>query len=107
MARLTHSKSRKQFKTFWAAAFAVNFVFLAGAVLQINNYIHQNSLLKDYQRQIASLISENDTLEARLSQSNSLENFSEYSVAQAGNYEKVDIGNVRYVTASGNQFAKK
>ena len=51
--------------------------------------------------------SENDELEVKLSQSNSLDNFNQYEIMQAGNYEKVDVANVRYIHASDAQLARK
>lgn len=100
-------RATREIKTFWSAAFLSIVLLLLGAILQINAFIHENSLLKDSQKRIALLSSQNDTLEAKLSQSNSLENFNQYAIAQAGNYEKVDIAAVRYIHASNSQLAKK
>jgi len=75
-------------------------------VLQINAYIHQNSVVNNYKDQIARLSAENDEMEVELSQSNSLEKFNEYEAAQAGNYEKVDVASVRYIHAPDSQLAK-
>ncbi len=98
---------KKEIKAFWSAAFASVILLLAGAILQINAFIHENSLLKDSQKQVVSLSSQNDALEAKLSQSNSLDNFNQYAIAQAGNYEKVDIASVKYVHVSDSQLAKR
>jgi hypothetical protein len=101
------NRVKKEIKTFWMASTLAIAVLLAAAVLQINNYIHQNSRLSDYQKQIASILADNDTLEARLSQTNSRENFDQYAIAQAGNYEKVDVASVRYIHASSAQLVKR
>lgn len=101
------SRIKREIKRFWMVASLAVFLLLAGAVLQINAYIHQNSLLNDSKKQVAAISSENDILEANLSQSNSLENFNQYEVAQAGNYEKVDVASIRYVQASNGQLAKR
>jgi len=107
MSRQSRSKNKKQLRSFWTAASLAVFVFLGAAVWQLNAFIHQNTLLKDCQKQITALSSENDVLAARLTQSNSLDNFNQYAIAQEGNYEKVDVASVRYIHASGAQLAKK
>ncbi|MFZ3074263.1 MAG: hypothetical protein WA093_04020 [Minisyncoccales bacterium] len=107
MNRQSRSRTKRETKSFWMIASLGVFSLLAGAVLQINANIHQNSLLGDSKKQIAALSSENDILEAKLSQSNSLENFNQYEIAQAGNYEKVDVAGIRYVQAAKEQFAKR
>jgi hypothetical protein len=79
----------------------------AAAMLQISNYIHQSTLLGDLEKNVGAITVENDNFEVKLSQSNSLANFSQYAAAQAGNYEKVDVAAVRYVHAPSEQLAKK
>jgi hypothetical protein len=106
MSRQARSKIKKQVFTFWSVSSLTVFSLLAGAVLQINAYIHQNSVADDYKDQIAQLSSQNDELEAQLSQSNSLAKFNEYETAQAGNYEKVDVASVRYIHVPDSQLAK-
>lgn len=107
MSKRSGLKLKKEIKIFWTASSLAVCFLLGGAVWQLNGFIHESSLLKDCQKQIALISSENDQLQAELSQSNSLENFNEYEIAQAGNYEKVDIASVRYIGASGNEFARK
>lgn len=107
MNKRTRKNIKKEIKGFWSLSFFAVLVLVAGAVLQLNGYIHQNSVLSDLKKQTASISSENDTLEAKLSQSNSLDNFNQYAVAQAGNYEKVDVASVHYVHASSDQLAKR
>jgi cell division protein FtsB len=107
MNRQSRSRVKNEIKTFWAASSLAAILLLGAAVLQINDYIHQNTQLSDYKKQIASLSSKNDSLEGKLSQTNSLENFNEYAVAQGGNYEKVDVASVLYVHAVDGQLAKR
>ena len=107
MSRQSRSKIKKETMRFWSAVMLLIFVLFSGAVLQINASIHQNSVLDEYRTRIAGLSSENDELEVKLSQSNSLDNFNQYEIMQAGNYEKVDVANVRYIHASDAQLAKK
>ena len=85
MNRQSRSRVKNEIKTFWVASSLAAILLLGAAVLQINDYIHQNTQLSDYKKQIASLSSKNDSLEGKLSQTNSLENFNEYAVAQGGN----------------------
>jgi len=106
MNRKLLKKAKKEMRKFWTLSFFAVLLLVAGAVLQLNGYIHQSSLLSDFKKQIAAVSAENDNFEVNLSQSNSLDNFSQYAVAQAGNYEKVDVANVRYVHASSDQLAK-
>ena len=107
MSKQSRLRAKKEIKNFWMVATLAIFLLLAGVVLQINGCVHQNSFLKDYQKQISLISTQNDALEAKLSQSNSLEIFNQYTVAQASNYEKIDVSQVRYVHASSDQFAKK
>ena len=106
MSRQSRSKMKKQIFTFWSVSSLAIICLLGGAVLQINTYIHQNSVANDYKDRITQLSAENDELEVKLSQSNSLAKFNEYEMAQAGNYEKVDVANVRYIHAPDSQLAK-
>lgn len=101
------ARLNKNFKMFWFASFVATVCLLCGVVLQFNAYIHASSFAKSCTKQVAALAAENDALEVKLSQSNSLENFREYALAQEGNYEKVDIETVRYVELPGDQLAKK
>lgn len=89
------------------AAFFAMVVLMGGAIFQLNARIHQSSQLSDLQKRAAALASENDALAASLSQSNSLENFNQYQIAQSGNYELVDVARVRYVRAPKGEFARK
>lgn len=107
MSSQPRSRAKREIKSFWMISSLAVFSLLAAAVLQINANIHQNSLLSDSKKQIASLSSENDVLETKLSQSNSLENFNQYEIAQAGNYEKVDVASIKYVKAADSQFARR
>jgi hypothetical protein len=107
MNRRLHKNAKNEMKKFWSLSFFAVCLLVAGAVLQLNGFIHQSSLLSDSKKQIALLSSENDNFEVKLSQSNSLDNFSQYMAAQVGNYEKVDVASVKYVHASGSQLAKK
>ncbi|MFA6376494.1 MAG: hypothetical protein WCX69_03800 [Candidatus Paceibacterota bacterium] len=107
MSRQSKSRAKKEIKAFWAGSSLLIALFLGGAVLQINGYIHQNSLLSDSKKQITAITSENDVLEVKLSQTNSLENFNQYAVAQADNFEKVDVASVLYIHAANDQLAKR
>lgn len=107
MSRQQKTKIKKEIKKFWSAVSLAVFFLLSGAIFQIHTSIHQNSVLSDYQKQIAQLSSENDELQVQLSQSNSLDSFNQYEIMQAGNYEKVDVANVRYIHAADPQLARK
>ncbi len=107
MSKKKQSRLKKEIKSFRMLSSVAICVLLAGAVCQLNSHIHQNSLIGDLQKNVASLSSENDILAARLSQSNSLENFNQYRIAQAENYEKVDIAGMQYIHISGGEFARK
>jgi hypothetical protein len=107
MSRSPQKNPKKEMKNFWSFSFLAMVLLVAGAVLQLNGYIHQTSLLSDLKKQAATISADNDSFEAKLSQSNSLDNFSQYMASQAGNYEKVDVASVQYVHASSNQLAKK
>ena len=106
MSKQARSKMKKRLFGFWTLSSLAIFSLLAAAVLQINAYIHQNSLADDYRGRIARLSEQNDELEFQLSQSNSLERFSQYEAAQLSNYEKVDVASVRYIHAPESQLAK-
>jgi len=106
MSRQSRSKKKKQIFTFWSLASLAIFSLLSAAVLQINAYIHQNSVADDYKDQISQLSAQNDELEVQLSQSNSLERFNQYEMAEAANYEKVDVASVRYIHAPDSQLAR-
>ena len=107
MGKKTKSKIKKEFKKFWIAAFCAMASLMFGAIFQLNSQIHQSSQLDGLEKKIAATVLENDALAARLSQSNSLENFNQYQIAQSGNYELVDVGQVRYVHAPKGEFARK
>lgn len=107
MNRRFVKNAKKEMKKFWSFSFFAALLLVAGAVLQLNSFIHESSLLSDSKKQIAALSAENDQCEVRLSQSNSLDDFNRYAAAQAGNYEKVDVANVRYVHALDGQLAKR
>ena len=106
MSKQARSKIKKQIFGFWSLMSITIIVLLAGAVLQINAYIHQNSVANNYKERVAQLSAENDEMEVRLSQSNSIDKFNEYEMAQVKNYEKVDVASVRYIHAPGSQLAK-
>jgi hypothetical protein len=106
MSKKAKLRMKKEIKNFWLASSLAIAALLVGAIFQLNSYIHQNSFLSDSQKKIASISSENDVLEAKLSQTNSLENFNQYQIAQVNNYEKVDISTVRYVHVPKGELAK-
>lgn len=103
----THSKLQTQIKFFWISALLSIIVFLGLAVTQVNGLIHDSSQFSGLKRQIASLSEENDGLEANLSMANSMANFDGYINNSQGDFEKVDVASVRYVTLAGGQMAKK
>jgi len=107
MSRLSRQKSKREIKKFWFASTALLFLLFAGALWQLNALIHQNSQLTDYRKQLGRISSENGALEIKFSQLNSLENFNQYAIAQAQNYEKVDVISVRYVHAPNEQLARR
>ncbi len=107
MSKKFSKRIKKEINNFWFLSFFAVIFLVAGAVLQLNGYIHQNSLLSDSQKQVAAISAENDNYEAKLSQTNSLDNFNQYAMAQAGNYEKVDVASVAYVHATNSQLARK
>jgi len=107
MARKNMFRFVKKFKAFWALSASVIIVLLCLAVVQLNDYIHQNTLARNYQKQIAALTNETQSLEVALSGANSLENFDKYITAQAGNFEKVRVETIKYIKAPGGQFARK
>ncbi len=97
----------RDFKAFWILSASAIVLLLSLAVLQLNDYIHQNSLAKDCRNRIASLTGETETLEVDLSSTNSLENFDKYVAAQTGNFEKVQVETIKYIKAPGGQLARK
>lgn len=105
--KLKINKIRKEIKSFWLLSSLAGILLLGAAVFQLNCHIHETSLLTDLEERSADILTENDSLEARLSQSNSLEQFNQYQVAQLQNYEKVDVAGVYYVRAAGGEFARK
>ncbi len=107
MSKRRISKIKREIKNFWLFASLAGVLLLSGAVFQLNSHIHKTSLLAGLEKQLADVSSENNVLENRLSQSNSLENFNEYQVAQSQNYERVNISGVYYVRAAAEEFAKK
>jgi len=107
MSRSKRNKITKHIFSFWSIISLSIICLLTSAILQINAYIHQNSIENDYQKRIAQLSAKNDELMVQLSQSNSLEKFNEYEIAQIGNYEKVDVARIRYIQAPTSQFAQK
>jgi hypothetical protein len=97
----------KDFKTFWVASMFSVFSLLGSAVLQLNDYIHQSSVLRDFEQQTASLTDESENLEVQLSSKNSLENFNKNVIDQVSGFEKVEVEKVKYIKASGEQLVKK
>jgi hypothetical protein len=83
------------------------FSLLGSAVLQLNDYIHQSSVLRDFEQQTAILTDESENLEVQLSSKNSLENFNKNVIDQASDFEKVEVEKVKYIKASGEQLVKK
>lgn len=100
-------KLSKDFKTFWMTSILVAGFLLTSAVLQLNMYIHQNSLAKDFNKQINTLTAQAEMLEVQLSSKNSLANFNKYVEAQALNFEKVEVERIKYIKAFGDQLARK
>ena len=100
-------RAAKQIKTFWLFSCLAVILLLGFAVAQTNSYIHKNSLILDYQKQIAKISSQNDILEINLSQANSVGNFDNYVKNQEANFEKVEVASVRYVNAFSGQLANQ
>lgn len=98
---------RKDFKMFWISSIAIVICLLVSAVLQLNAYIHQNTLAKDYEKRITELTADSETLEVQLSSNNSLENFNKFVMTQAANYELVEVEKIKYIKAPGDQLVKK
>lgn len=107
MKKKTKAIIKKRFLNFRSLSSLAICALLFGAVWQLNYHIHQNSVVADLKKEIAAIGVQNSDLESKLSQSNSLDDFDRYRVAEAENYEKVDIAGVRYVYVSGSNFAKR
>jgi valyl-tRNA synthetase len=107
MSRRHKIKIKRNLKTFWIVSMSGIFCLLAAAILQLNDYIHQNSLLRDYEKQLAALSVDSDKLEVKLSTKNSLENFNKDVMEQAANFEKVEVEKIKYIKASGEQLARR
>jgi hypothetical protein len=80
---------------------------LGAVILQINGYTHQNSLIKDYKKQVAAISRENDSLEVKLSQSDSIAHFNQYEIALAGDYEKVSVDAIKFVKKENLEMARR
>ncbi len=107
MSRKTKNRVKSAIFNFKAASSFLICVLVGAAIFQLNSHIHQNSLINDLEREIVAIAEENSVLEARLSQLNSMDDFDRYRVAQAENYEKVDLASVRYIQVPAGGFAKK
>jgi len=107
MSRRRKIKIKKNQKTFWIMSMASIFCLLGGAILQLNDYIHQNSVLRDYELQSAALTADSDDLEVKLSTKNSLENFNKNVIEQAASFEKVEVEQIKYIKAPEEQLAKR
>ena len=107
MSRKSRLKVKKNFKAFWASSFLTIVMLVGFAVLQINGYIHDNSYLADCAKQIKTLTSQNDALEANLSSANSMDKFDQYYTDQSQNFEKIGAESVKYIKVAGGQLAKR
>lgn len=107
MASNFQKRAAGRIKTFWIFSGLAVISLLGFAAWQMNLYIHASSQVADYQKQIASIAAQNDQLEVKLSQLNSLNRFGEYISSQKDNFEKVDVASVRYVALPGTQLAQK
>ncbi len=107
MSRRRTIKIKKNLKTFWIVSLSGVFCLLGAAILQLNDYIHQNSVLRDYEKQSVALSVDSDELKVKLSTKNSLENFNKDVIDQAANFEKVEVEKIKYIKAPEEQLAKK
>jgi valyl-tRNA synthetase len=107
MAKKRTIRFKKDFRAFWVFSSFVVIGLVFSAILQLNDYIHQNSVSKDYEKQITQLSGESEKLEVRLSSNNSLGNFNKYVIEEAKNYEKVEVEKIKYIKAPGAELAKR
>ena len=107
MSSKSKNNLARNIRTFWALASLTVVSLLMVAVWQMNSYIHSSSQEADFSKQIATLSAQNDALEVKLSQLNSLSHFDDYISAQKDSFQKVDVASVRYVALPGTQLAQK
>jgi len=88
MRNSLQNRIARQIKTFWVLSCLTTISLLGFAVWQMNSYIHSSSQLADYQKQISTIAAQNDALEVKLSQLNSLNHFDDYVSAQKDNFQK-------------------
>lgn len=106
MSRRQKIRIRKNQKNYWVFSALAIFCLLGAAVLQLNDYIHQNSVLRDYEKQSALLDADSDDLEVKLSTKNSLENFNKDVIDKAASFEKVEVEKIKYIKAPQEQLAR-
>ena len=107
MSSSFQSRVAGRIRTFWIFVSTTVILLLGFAVWQMNSYIHASSREADYQKQIVALAAQNDQLEVKLSQLNSLNHFDDYINSQKDNFQKVDVASIRYVALPGTQLAQK
>jgi len=107
MSSTFQSKVAGKIRAFWIFVSSTVILLLGFAVWQMNSYIHASSQEADYQKQIAAITAQNDQLEVKLSQLNSLNHFDDYINSQKDSFQKVDVASIRYVALPGTQLAQK
>lgn len=80
-------------RIFWILGFISLITLSIFYIFQVNEMIRESYLIKNYEKKIEKLSQENDILEIKFSQSNSLESLE--AKVQNLNYEK--IGQVHYI----------
>ena len=107
MSSNSQKRVAKKIRAFWVLTSLTVVSLLGFAVWQMNLYIHATSQAADYQKQISGIAAQNDQLEVKLSELNSLGHLGDYISAQKDNFQKVDVASIRYVAMPGTQLAQK
>lgn len=107
MRSKTQKRITRQIKIFWFSTTFLAITLLITAVWQMNTYIHSSSQLADVKKQLANLSAQNDSLQLKLSQLNSLDNFNKYAESLKNDFEKVDITSIRFVSVPSSHLAEK
>jgi len=92
-------------KALRITTFISTILLISFYIFQVGDFTQKNYFQKDYEKQIEKLSKETETLELRLSKSDSLNNIENYLISQ--NFVKSNPQHVKYIQILGSTVVTK
>jgi cell division protein FtsB len=96
-------KRKFNLKIFWIASFILIIFLLGFYIFQVNNFVFQTYLIKNYQQELKKLSQENENLEINLTQKDSLKTIED--LIKELSFEKVE--KIEYIQVVGSTIVAK